>query len=175
MAAGEKVAADAREALVTEWVVDKHPAATIKDFQGFARVLLTASSASGIDYRLVMALIDKESGFNPRAVGSSGEVGLMQILPATAAIVSAGLGWDFVPPVKSRQGYASLGTLAEPGANVRIGLAYLKDQVARYGVTPTALRGYNRGEARAKDYRPHDVYAEDVAFRFLALAHRLPQ
>ncbi|HEY0330267.1 MAG TPA: transglycosylase SLT domain-containing protein [Rhodopseudomonas sp.] len=56
------------------------------------------------------AVMAAESGFNAGAVGSSGEIGLMQILPSTARML----------------GFAgSLADLAEPETNIRYGVTYL--------------------------------------------------
>jgi soluble lytic murein transglycosylase-like protein len=40
-----------------------------------------ASTIHGVDADLILSVIEVESGFNPRAVGKSGEVGLMQLHP----------------------------------------------------------------------------------------------
>ena len=51
-----------------------------------------------------------ETGYRPDAVGSSGEIGLMQVMPATAAQ----LGFR-----------GTLADLADPATNIRLGVAYL--------------------------------------------------
>ena len=51
-----------------------------------------------------------ESGYNPAAVGGSGEIGLMQILPSTARM----MGFS-----------GSLSDLAAPETNIHYGVAYL--------------------------------------------------
>ncbi len=173
----QQVAADEREQRILDWIVERNPEASIKDFSGLPRMLLQQTREAGIDYRIVLALIDKESQFNPRAVGTSGEIGLMQILPSTAAPIAKALGITWSPPVKKSGavGYLSYGTLGDTRSNVRIGLAYLKDQVNRFGQSPEALRAYNRGEAAALEHRPADRYAEDVAFKVVSLVTRFPQ
>lgn len=167
----------AHDERVLGWVVERNPQATIREFHGFARMLIEESSAAGVDYRLVMAIIDKESQFNPRAVGRAGEIGLMQVIPATAQIVAQAkkISYDAPSPRRADGTYADLGSLGDPKVNVRIGLAYLRDQVTKFGTTPTALRAYNRGDANATARRPGDRYAEDVAFRMVAIVHRLPR
>ncbi|MBI5399380.1 lytic transglycosylase domain-containing protein [Candidatus Saganbacteria bacterium] len=45
--------------------------------------IIKHSRANGVNPKLVTALMRRESGFNPRALSSSGAVGLGQLLPAT--------------------------------------------------------------------------------------------
>lgn len=47
----------------------------------FARYLVSAGDAHGIDPWLLAAMAFKESGFNPFAMGSLGELGILQINP----------------------------------------------------------------------------------------------
>ena len=154
-----------REARILAWIVERNPEATIKDFLAFPALLLDESERAGIDYRLILALADKESGMNPRAVGRSGEVGLLQILPSTGALVAQRLDdTSYVPPaaIKDKEGhvrYSFLGSLADPKVNVRYGIEYLKWQIERFGVTPIALRAYNRHPDRAREFWPQDRYA----------------
>ena len=155
-------------------IVERNPQATIREFAGFPRTLLEVSQAADLDFRIVLAIADKESGFNPNAVGKSGEIGLMQIMPSTAELVVRRLGLDYTAPELGRNGtYVSLGSLADPKFNVRVGAAYLRWQITRYGFNATALRAYNRNPDKATENRPHDRYAEDVSFRYLAFAHAL--
>lgn len=167
-----------REARILSWVVERYPDATIKDFLSFPAVLLDASERAGVDYRLILAMADKESGMNPRAVGRNGEVGLLQLLPATAALVAKRLDdTSYESPVvnKDRDGrphYSFLGSLADPKVNVRYGIEYLRWQIERFGMTPTAIRAYNRPPGRASESWPLDRYAEDVALNYFALVQR---
>lgn len=167
---------DEVEGKIMAAIVERNPQATIKDFVGFPRIILAESARTGLDFRIVLALIDKESEFNPRAVGRAGEVGLMQVLPATAALVAQGMGMQFTAPTRAPSGgYSALGTLGNPADNVRIGCAYLRDQVSKFGPTPTALRAYNRGETNARQNRPDDRYAEDIGLRLVAFVHAIPR
>jgi soluble lytic murein transglycosylase-like protein len=155
-------------------IVERNPQATIREFAGFPRTLLEVSQAADLDFRIILAIADKESGFNPTAVGKSGEIGLMQLMPSTAELVVRRLGLDYTAPELGRNGtYVSLGSLADPKFNVRVGTAYLRWQITRYGFNATALRAYNRNPDKATENRPLDRYAEDVSFRYLAFAHAL--
>lgn len=74
----------------------------------FDALILRHSERHRLDPRLVKALIQAESDFQPRAVSPAGARGLMQLMPATALELG-------VP--KER--------LFEPDANIRAGTAYL--------------------------------------------------
>jgi len=154
--------------------VERNPQATIRDFAGFPHTLLEITQASDLDFRIVLAIADKESGFKPDAIGKSGEIGLMQIMPPTAELVVKRLGLEYTPPEMGRNGvYTSLGSLADPKFNIRVGTTYLRWQIQRYGFNATALRAYNRNPDKATENRPQDRYAEEVSFRYLAFAHAL--
>jgi len=162
------------EQKITALIVERNPQATIREFAGFPRMLLEVSQAADIDFRIILAIADKESQFNPGAIGKSGEIGLMQLMPSTAELVVKRLGLDYTPPEMGKNGtYASLGSLADPKFNVRVGAAYLRWQITRYGFNATALRAYNRNPDKATENRPGDRYAEEVSFRYLAFAHTL--
>ena len=166
---------DARETRIMEHVIERNPDATIKDFSGFPRTLLSVSAKYNLDYRLIMALIDKESEFNPKAVGRAGEIGLMQIMPDTAKLLTITLKLDWTPPTpKKGGGYATLGTLGNPQANIEIGVAFLAERIEKFGDVKTGLRAYNRGDAAARQHRPGDRYAEGVALNYMALVPRMP-
>ena len=168
-----RVAAAAR---VMEIVTERNPGARIVDWAGWPGALFEESARAGLDYRLVLALIEKESGFRPDAVGAAGEVGLMQVLPATAALVAERiLRVPFAPPVRGKSGrYDSLGDLGSAHYNLRVGVAYLRAQMERYAHLPVALRAYNRPPGKATEHRPGDRYAEDIALGYLRLTQVLP-
>lgn len=64
----------------------------------------------GVPLSLAQAVVRIESNFNPKARGSAGEVGLMQIKPATARMM----------------GYSgSTKGLYDPETNIRFGMKYL--------------------------------------------------
>lgn len=162
------------ESRILHVVVRRNPSATIRDFADFPRHLLDVSAQHRLDFRLVMALIDTESQWHPRAVGAKGEVGLMQLLPETAAKVAKAMSLSqYEPPVMGRGGYVTLGSLADPKINIALGIKYLADQRDAFGMNEMALRSFNRGPSRARERWPSDAYAEAVAFRFVALVHEV--
>ncbi len=161
-------ALSARDQKILAVIVKKNPQAAIRDFADFPAFLVEQSESRGLDYRYVMAIIEKESEWNPRAVSPAGAVGLMQVMPPTGAAVAKNLSLQFEPPSR-----AGLGTLGDPRSNLVIGLAHLRGLIDSYGLGPAHLRAYNRGDVAARQHWPGDRYAEDVALRFVALAAHL--
>ncbi len=87
--------------------------------------------AAGVPVKLALAVVQVESNFNPRARGQAGEVGLMQIKPATARAI----------------GYkGSIKALYNPSTNLIWGMKYLAEARRRGGgsVCSTILK-YNAG------------------------------
>jgi len=77
---------------------------------------------------LLHAVIRTESGYDPAAVSSAGAIGLMQLMPQTAARYRVGDIWD-------------------PAENLRGGAAYLRDLLDMFDQDlRLALAGYNAGE-----------------------------
>jgi len=99
--------------------------------------LREASSAQQIDYELLQALIATESGFDAMAVSPKGAIGLMQIMPATAA--RYGITGDQKMSVEKK--------LSDPRINIKTGSRYLSYLLHLFpGQLELALAAYNAGE-----------------------------
>jgi soluble lytic murein transglycosylase len=90
-----------------------------------------------LDPALLAAVIYRESKFDARARSSSGAIGLMQLLPATAEGIALHTGGTRF----------RVADLYEPEINVRYGSFYLKRLLTKYGDTRLALAAYNAGQA----------------------------
>ena len=119
--------------------------------------IVAASRRHGLDPDLVRALVFRESRFNPRARGSRGEVGLMQVLPGGAAADWARIKKRPRPSVRE---------LYDVGTNLEIGCWYLARAMRRWsgyrGNIALALAQYNAGESRAKAWAPEKRDGEVV-------------
>lgn len=118
-----------------------------------------AAERQGVDPYLIVALIRQESLFDPRAVSRANAVGLMQLLPRTAARLTDA-------PLDGGR------ALFDPGLNVRLGTTYLRGLLDRYrGSVVLALAAYNAGEAAADKWLARfghlqaDEFIENVSFR----------
>jgi soluble lytic murein transglycosylase-like protein len=110
-----------------------------------------AARRFAIPERWIWAVMRAESGGDPRAVSPKGAMGLMQIMPATWAELSArhGLGAD---PY-------------DPRDNILAGAAYLREMRERYGA-PGLLAAYHAGPGRYDEYRlsGRSLPAETLAY-----------
>jgi soluble lytic murein transglycosylase-like protein len=91
------------------------------------QIRLTAASY-GVSPDLAVAVARAESGLNQAARGSSGEIGVFQLMPATAADLG-------VNP-------------SDLSENIAGGVRYLAEQLRRFGSTELALAAYNAGPGR---------------------------
>ena len=87
----------------------------------------------------MLALIRKESLFNPQARSRVGALGLMQVMPATGKQVSRTLQLKMHPETD----------LLKPEYNLPIGINYLASLMQRYDNNPVlAAAAYNAGPTR---------------------------
>jgi len=93
---------------------------------------------SGVDPLVLNAVIRQESRFQPDILSSAGAVGLMQLMPRTAAEVAR----------KEKMPKPHRKDLLRPGVNIRLGAAYLSYLVKGYGGDYfRAVAAYNAGES----------------------------
>lgn len=91
----------------------------------------------GVDPVLGVSVIKQESGGRPNAKSKAGAEGLAQLMPDTGKYMARKKGERYNPN--------------DPAQNVRLGIAYLKEQLDTFGGDyPKALAAYNAGPGRVK-------------------------
>lgn len=104
-------------------------------------LIARAARRHGVEATLVRSIIQAESAFDQQAISPVGAIGLMQLMPATAAE----LGFD--PAV--------------PEQNVEAGTQYIAFLLARYGRRKDlALAAYNAGPGAVDQYGGIPPFAE---------------
>jgi hypothetical protein len=105
------------------------------------------ADVNGVDEILLMAMAEKESTFRCDAVGGgAGPVGIMQIMPKTAA------------------GYGiSRSELFDPHVNIEFGAKYIGDKIAQYENKTVALAAYNQGPLAVSRGSYSTRYANKIA------------
>lgn len=112
----------------------------------------------GIDWTLLMAVIQKESRFDPYAVSATGDYGLMQINHINHGWLSVEVGTnDFL----------------DPRENVRAGAYMLSQLLSRYQDVHMALMAYNMGEGGASDWWNQGVYTSAYSREVVAIQREL--
>jgi soluble lytic murein transglycosylase-like protein len=100
----------------------------------YGELIRAAAAKHGLDQTLITRLIAAESNFNPKAVSRKRALGLMQLLPQTAA-------------------QYSVANVFDPAENIEGGTHYLKDLLEKYrGNLPLALAAYNAGPDMVERY-----------------------
>ena len=103
----------------------------------------TLPSGSGAEPSLLFAIVRQESAFSSMATSRVGARGLMQLMPATAALVARNLQLPF-----------SLDRLTSDGTyNLQLGRSYIQKLIEDFGGSyPLAIAAYNAGPGRVKQW-----------------------
>jgi soluble lytic murein transglycosylase-like protein len=123
------------------------------DARSYAREIADAAAQYAVPERLIWAVIRVESGFDHRAVSRKGARGLMQLMPATAAILGVRNVFD-------------------PRENIHAGTRHLRAMMERFPYDlHLAVAAYNAGERAVTAFRGIPPYPEtrDYVTRVLRL------
>lgn len=126
----------------------------------YEALVSAAARESGVEPAHVYATMRQESGYDRDAVSHADAVGLLQVLPSTAAAVGRRLG------VEVRREM-----LFDPAWNIRLGVAEIAGVLEAFdGNLPLAIAGYNAGEARVRRWLREtgevdlDLFVERIPF-----------
>lgn len=104
-----------------------------------------AAIKAGLPPAIVHSVAKAESGYRQDAVSRKGAIGLMQLMPGTAAELSADPN--------------------NPQENAEAGARYLRDLLLKYdGDVPKALAAYNAGPGAVDKYKGVPPYAETRSY-----------
>jgi soluble lytic murein transglycosylase len=125
------------------------------------RLVGSAARAAAIDPALLRAVMRRESGFRTGARSPAGAIGLLQVVPATAARLSTLL----------RLPTSITDRLEEPSVNVPLGAGYFALLLERFGDPLVAIASYNAGPtavvrwSRDRASMPLDEWVESIPYR----------
>ncbi|MBD3646069.1 MAG: lytic transglycosylase domain-containing protein, partial [Pseudomonadales bacterium] len=107
-----------------------------------------------------MAVARQESAFMPDARSSAGALGIMQLMPATAALVADSMDMKGV----------SESDLTDPSLNIQLGSWYLGSLLRQFDQNRIlATAAYNAGPGRVREWLdpslPLDVWIETIPYR----------
>ena len=103
----------------------------------FQKGIAQVAERYDLDPYMVAAVVQTESGYDPKAVSPDGAVGLMQLMPDTAIWITGLESW------KGNDAPA----LTDPDDNLELGACYLAYLLQRFdGETRPALAAYNAGQ-----------------------------
>lgn len=110
----------------------------------YDEIIESAAATHGVRPELVRAVIQVESGFNPRARSHKGAMGLMQLMPATARELQVGNPYD-------------------PAANIEGGVRHLRQLLDRFDVR-LAVAAYNAGAGAVQRFGGIPPFRETQAY-----------
>jgi soluble lytic murein transglycosylase-like protein len=112
----------------------------------YSEFIRASAVRHGMDEKLITRVIAAESNFNPKAVSRKQALGLMQLLPQTAA-------------------QYSVADVFDPAQNIEGGTRYLKDLLEKYrGNVQLALAAYNAGPDMVERYGGIPPFAETQSY-----------
>lgn len=102
------------------------PVATSYTGAQITQMVASAAAQYGVPSQLAVEVAIQESGLNANAVSSAGAIGVMQLMPATAASLGVTNPYD-------------------PTQNIPAGVKYLASMYSEFGAWDQALGAYNWG------------------------------
>lgn len=118
--------------------IENHP-----NVKRYEPLIVRHAKMNAIDAALVKAIVAVESAYEPAALSHKGAIGLMQVIPDTAA--RYGIVDDAKRTVEQK--------LLDPATNIGVGTRYLKDLLALFdGDLSLVIAAYNAGEGAVARY-----------------------
>ena len=130
-------------------------AAAVAGGSQYSAIVARYAASYGVPVSLAHAVIRVESNYRPNMIGGAGEIGLMQIKPATARM----MGYN-----------GSAKGLFDPDTNIKYGMKYLAmAQDLGGGTTCGTILKYNAGHAATRMNPVSAAYCSKVKVQMAAL------
>ncbi|NMB02819.1 MAG: lytic transglycosylase domain-containing protein [Firmicutes bacterium] len=113
----------------------------------YTDMIATAAENHGVDWILIAAVIQVESGYRPAVVSKRGAVGLMQLMPETAFWISERAGRTI-----------DTDDLTDPQTNIELGTYYLHYLLDRFPTEQAALAAYNGGPSNVSRWLGEGIW-----------------
>lgn len=148
--AGEKI--KKINSMIYHWTKEKLAKKYRKNYQAIAQTIIDESLKYEFDPVFLMSVIQGESSFNPRQIGSVGEIGLMQIRPTTGKWMAE----------LTKQEWKGKQSLFDPVTNIKLGAAYLnylRDKFDNHA--QLYLAAYNMGQRKVASILEQNIWPKD--------------
>lgn len=130
--------------VATEEETPQQPSEVLVANTPYDPLIESASDRHGVSARLLKAVIQVESAFQPRARSHKGAMGLMQLMPETGRLYQTR-------------------NLYDPKSNIEAGTRHLKKLLSQFEL-PLALAAYNAGEAAVRRFGGIPPYSETQTY-----------
>lgn len=160
-----RIASDADQWIILEKYILRKvrsalPNHTDLQTHAITNTIIKEANKFGFDPLFILAMIEQESGIRPNMRGTSGEIGLMQLLPKTARWIAK----------KHKIKYYTDKQLRDPVFNIKLGVRYLAYLHNQFPKAYLSVSAYNMGPKNVnkllKKNKQPEVYFGHVLRRY---------